>query len=119
MVLCVDSRKAWFAAGGRKFFHTRKEALAYAEKIELRAAVHEAKTRQMRKVTPELVELIKSRALTESLGAIGADLGISYYFISKILAAGGIPQQPKTETASEPGKIGSGESTDEQQTSTT
>jgi integrase len=34
MVLCVDSRKTGFAAGGRRFWHTPAEALAYAEQIE-------------------------------------------------------------------------------------
>jgi integrase len=34
MVLCVDSRKTGFASGGRRFWHTVPEALAYAEQIE-------------------------------------------------------------------------------------
>jgi integrase len=33
LVLCVDSRKTGFAAGGRWFWHSEAEALAYAEKI--------------------------------------------------------------------------------------
>jgi integrase len=33
-VLCVDSRKTGFSAGGRRFWHTPAEALAYAEQIE-------------------------------------------------------------------------------------
>jgi len=34
MVLCVDSRKRGFPRGGRRFWHTPAEALAYAEQIE-------------------------------------------------------------------------------------
>jgi integrase len=34
LVWCVDSRKTGFAAGGRRFWHTPAEALAYAEQIE-------------------------------------------------------------------------------------
>jgi hypothetical protein len=34
MVLCVDSRKTGFANGGRRFWRTPAEALAYAEQIE-------------------------------------------------------------------------------------
>jgi integrase len=34
MVLCVDSRKTGFSAGGRRYWHTPAEALAYAEQIE-------------------------------------------------------------------------------------
>jgi integrase len=33
LVLCVDSRKTGFAAGGRRFWHSEAEALAYAEQI--------------------------------------------------------------------------------------
>jgi hypothetical protein len=33
LVLCVDSRKTGFAAGGRRFWHTEAEAMAYAEQI--------------------------------------------------------------------------------------
>lgn len=33
LVLCVDSRKTGFAAGGRRFWHSEAEALAYAEEI--------------------------------------------------------------------------------------
>jgi integrase len=34
LVWCADSRKTGFAAGGRRFWHTPAEALAYAEQIE-------------------------------------------------------------------------------------
>jgi integrase len=34
LVWCVDSRKRGFSAGGRRFWHTEAEALAYAEQIE-------------------------------------------------------------------------------------
>jgi integrase len=34
LVLCVDSRKTGFAAGGRRFWHTPAEGLAYAEQVE-------------------------------------------------------------------------------------
>src|SRR6516162_10988698 len=34
LVWCVDSRKTGFAAGGRRFWHTTAEALAYAEQVK-------------------------------------------------------------------------------------